>query len=116
MQKDLVVVDKSTVPVGTADEVRTLVKKELDARGVSFAVDVVSNPEFLKEGDAISDFMALAIFKTQGAHALKAIKRPGKAGGGILPAGKNDESLLLQKRGGGVHFTVGQKLQGRAGA
>ena len=39
--------------------------------------------------------MALAIFKTQGAHALKAIKRPGKAGGGILPAGKNNESLLF---------------------
>ena len=57
MQKDLVVVDKSTVPVGTADEVRALIDKELDARGVSYLVDVVSNPEFLKEGDAISDFM-----------------------------------------------------------
>ena len=57
MQNDLVVVDKSTVPVGTADEVRALVEKELAARGVSYKVDVVSNPEFLKEGDAISDFM-----------------------------------------------------------
>ena len=57
MQKDLVVVDKSTVPVGTADEVRALIDKELAARGVSYLVDVVSNPEFLKEGDAISDFM-----------------------------------------------------------
>ena len=57
MQKDLVVVDKSTVPVGTADEVRVLIQKELEARGALFAVDVVSNPEFLKEGDAISDFM-----------------------------------------------------------
>ena len=57
MQKDLVVVDKSTVPVGTADEVRALIDKELEARGVSYLVDVVSNPEFLKEGDAISDFM-----------------------------------------------------------
>lgn len=57
MQKDLVVVDKSTVPVGTADEVRALIDKELAARGVSYKVDVVSNPEFLKEGDAISDFM-----------------------------------------------------------
>ena len=57
MQKDLVVVDKSTVPVGTADEVRALIDKELAARGVSYQVDVVSNPEFLKEGDAISDFM-----------------------------------------------------------
>ena len=57
MQKDLVVVDKSTVPVGTADEVRALIDKELAARGVSYLVDVVSNTEFLKEGDAISDFM-----------------------------------------------------------
>ena len=57
MQKDLVVVDNSTVPVGTADEVRALIDKELAARGVSYQVDVVSNPEFLKEGDAISDFM-----------------------------------------------------------
>ena len=47
MQKDLVVVDKSTVPVGTADEVRALIDKELAARGVSYLVDVVSNPEFL---------------------------------------------------------------------
>lgn len=57
MQNDLVVVDKSTVPVGTADEVRARIQKELDARGVSFTVDVVSNPEFLKEGDAVADFM-----------------------------------------------------------
>ncbi len=57
MQNDLVVVDKSTVPVGTADEVRTLILKELSARGVSYTVNVVSNPEFLKEGDAIADFM-----------------------------------------------------------
>lgn len=57
MQKDLVVVDKSTVPVGTADEVRAILAGELAARGKDPAVDVVSNPEFLKEGDAISDFM-----------------------------------------------------------
>lgn len=57
MQKDMVVVDKSTVPVGTADEVRGLIEKELAKRGVNLHVDVVSNPEFLKEGDAISDFM-----------------------------------------------------------
>ena len=57
MQKSMVVVDKSTVPVGTADEVRGLIEKELTRRGVDLHVDVVSNPEFLKEGDAISDFM-----------------------------------------------------------
>lgn len=57
MQKDLIVVDKSTVPVGTADKVRALIEKELAARGLDLHVDVVSNPEFLKEGDAITDFM-----------------------------------------------------------
>lgn len=57
MQNDLVVVDKSTVPVGTADEVSAIIRKELKDRGASFTVDVVSNPEFLKEGDAIADFM-----------------------------------------------------------
>lgn len=57
MQKDLVVVDKSTVPVGTADEVRGIIEAELARRGLSLRVDVVSNPEFLKEGDAIADFM-----------------------------------------------------------
>lgn len=57
MQKDLVVVDKSTVPVGTADEVRGIIEGELARRGLNLRVDVVSNPEFLKEGDAIADFM-----------------------------------------------------------
>lgn len=57
MQKSLVVVDKSTVPVGTADMVRSIIAEELAARKADFAFDVVSNPEFLKEGDAIADFM-----------------------------------------------------------
>jgi UDPglucose 6-dehydrogenase len=52
-----IVVDKSTVPVGTADKVRAAIQAELDRRGVDVAVDVVSNPEFLKEGAAIDDFM-----------------------------------------------------------
>jgi len=57
MVKDLVVVDKSTVPVGTADQVKATIQKELDARGSDLQFDVVSNPEFLKEGAAINDFM-----------------------------------------------------------
>ena len=57
MQRQLVVIDKSTVPVGTAAEVRTRIQHELDERGVKISFDVVSNPEFLKEGDAIKDFM-----------------------------------------------------------
>ena len=52
-----VIVDKSTVPVGTAEKVRDAIRSELDKRGIDVEFDVVSNPEFLKEGDAINDFM-----------------------------------------------------------
>jgi len=57
MNEYRVVVDKSTVPVGTADKVRAAIDAELRARGTSVEFDVVSNPEFLKEGAAIEDFM-----------------------------------------------------------
>ena len=57
MSHHLVVVDKSTVPIGTADTVRATIQKELDLRGSKLTFDVVSNPEFLKEGAAIQDFM-----------------------------------------------------------
>ncbi|MDT0554168.1 UDP-glucose dehydrogenase family protein [Urechidicola vernalis] len=57
MDKPLVIVDKSTVPVGTADKVRTAIQKELDSREKNIEFHVVSNPEFLKEGAAIDDFM-----------------------------------------------------------
>ena len=57
MQKRLIVVDKSTVSVGTADQVRFTVQKELDTRNSDLEFEVVSNPEFLKEGAAINDFM-----------------------------------------------------------
>ncbi|HEY6838128.1 MAG TPA: UDP-glucose/GDP-mannose dehydrogenase family protein [Geobacteraceae bacterium] len=52
-----IIVDKSTVPVGTADKVRQAVQEELDKRGALLEFDVVSNPEFLKEGAAIDDFL-----------------------------------------------------------
>lgn len=57
MNKYLVVVTKSTVPVGTAQKVKAAIQAELDKRGVDLEFDVASNPEFLKEGDAIDDFM-----------------------------------------------------------
>jgi UDPglucose 6-dehydrogenase len=57
MQQRLIIVDKSTVPIGTADKVKATIQKELDNRNVSIEFDVVSNPEFLKEGAAIADFM-----------------------------------------------------------
>jgi UDPglucose 6-dehydrogenase len=52
-----IIATKSTVPVGTADKLRDIVRAELDRRGVSVDVDIVSNPEFLKEGAAVKDFM-----------------------------------------------------------
>lgn len=54
---DMIVIDKSTVPVGTAEEVKTIIQDELKKRNESFKVAVVSNPEFLKEGNAVNDFM-----------------------------------------------------------
>jgi UDPglucose 6-dehydrogenase len=52
-----VIVEKSTVPVGTAAKVREVIREELKSRGEAFEFDVVSNPEFLKEGTALDDFM-----------------------------------------------------------
>ncbi len=57
MTEYLVIADKSTVPVGTAEKVNAEVARALEARGVDIAFDVVSNPEFLKEGAAVEDFM-----------------------------------------------------------
>lgn len=58
MNKYLVLVTKSTVPVGTAKKMKQAIQDELDKRGVSIPFDVASNPEFLKEGAAIKDFMS----------------------------------------------------------
>jgi UDPglucose 6-dehydrogenase len=58
LNKYVLVVTKSTVPVGTSKKVKTIIQEELDKRGVNIAFDVASNPEFLKEGAAIKDFMS----------------------------------------------------------
>ncbi len=58
MENYLVVVTKSTVPVGTAEKVKAAIREELDKRGVDIGFDVASNPEFLKEGAAVKDFMS----------------------------------------------------------
>lgn len=58
INKYTILVTKSTVPVGTAKKVKTVIQEELDKRGVNVPFDVASNPEFLKEGAAIKDFMS----------------------------------------------------------
>ena len=57
MSEDRIIVNKSTVPVGTADRVKTTIQEQLEKRQQAIDFDVVSNPEFLKEGAAINDFM-----------------------------------------------------------
>ncbi len=57
MCHDMIIIDKSTVPVGTAEKVNEVIGNELDKRNVSFKFKVVSNPEFLKEGAAVEDCM-----------------------------------------------------------
>jgi UDPglucose 6-dehydrogenase len=72
-----VVVNKSTVPVGTADKVETAVAMQLQARNAESAFDVVSNPEFLKEGDAVKDCMRpdRIVIGSKSAKALDSMKR-----------------------------------------
>ncbi len=77
----LIVINKSTVPVGTADRVRAIIGRELEARGAAVEFDVVSNPEFLKEGDAVQDFMKpdrviVGTENPKSAEMLKALYAP----------------------------------------
>lgn len=57
LDKSILVADKSTVPIGTADKVKQAIQDELEKRGADIQFSVISNPEFLKEGDAVEDFM-----------------------------------------------------------
>ena len=77
INKYLVVVTKSTVPVGTAMKVRKAIEEELQKRGVDVPFDVASNPEFLKEGNAIKDFMSpdRVVVGVESEKAKKALTR-----------------------------------------
>jgi UDPglucose 6-dehydrogenase len=76
LQRHAVVITKSTVPVGTADQVRATVGAALAARGAQVEYDVVANPEFLKEGAAIQDFMKpdRVVIGTDGARATELMR------------------------------------------
>jgi len=76
IRKQLVVVDKSTVPIGTADKVKETIQKELDTRKATIDFHVVSNPEFLKEGAAIADFMKpdRVVIGSDSAYAINKMK------------------------------------------
>jgi UDPglucose 6-dehydrogenase len=86
-----VVVNKSTVPVGTADAVRGAIADELAARGSEVAFDVVSNPEFLKEGDAVQDCLRpdRIVVGADSARAVEALKAL------YAPFNRNHERIVL---------------------
>ncbi len=77
LQKSTVVVNKSTVPVGTADLVLAVISERLQARGLDFPIEVVSNPEFLKEGNAVNDCMRpdRIVVGSDSAEAITVLRR-----------------------------------------
>ena len=86
-----VIIDKSTVPVGTADRVRAAIAEELAARGVAHPFSVVSNPEFLKEGAAVEDFMRpdRIVIGADDARAIELLRQL------YAPFQRNHERLML---------------------
>ncbi|MBZ0224121.1 MAG: UDP-glucose/GDP-mannose dehydrogenase family protein [Dokdonella sp.] len=91
MSRPLVVVNKSTVPVGTADAVRATISEELTRRGAAIGFDVVSNPEFLKEGDAVQDCLRpdRIIIGTDSARAIDLLRSL------YAPFNRNHERIVL---------------------
>lgn len=81
INKYTILVTKSTVPVGTAEKIKKVIREELDNRGISVEFDVASNPEFLKEGNAIKDFMSpdrvvVGIESEKARHMMERLYRP----------------------------------------
>ncbi len=91
LSRPAVVVNKSTVPVGTADKVRAAITDELTKRGADIAFDVVSNPEFLKEGAAVNDCMRpdRIVLGSRSAHAVEQMKRL------YAPFNRNHERIVV---------------------
>jgi len=91
LSRHAVVVNKSTVPVGTADAVRAAIAAELAARGASVEFDVVSNPEFLKEGDAVQDCLRpdRIVIGADSARAVDALRTL------YAPFNRNHERIVL---------------------
>ncbi|MDX1556753.1 MAG: nucleotide sugar dehydrogenase, partial [Xanthomonadales bacterium] len=90
VERDLLVVVKSTVPVGTCDRVAHTIRDAMQARGADFEVPVASNPEFLKEGAAISDFMKpdRIVIGTDRESAVESLREL------YAPFNRNHEKLL----------------------
>jgi len=91
LERTTVVVNKSTVPVGTADTVRAAIADELRARGADIAFEVASNPEFLKEGDAVNDCMRpdRIVIGSSSAMAVERLKRL------YAPFNRNHERIVV---------------------
>ena len=91
LSRPVVVVDKSTVPVGTADKVRAAIAASLVERGAAIAYDVVSNPEFLKEGAAVEDCMRpdRIVIGADSAGAIEKLKRL------YAPFNRNHERIVV---------------------
>ena len=86
-----VVITKSTVPMGTAELVRSSIQKQIDARNLDIKFDIASNPEFLKEGKAINDFLSPAriVIGADNAHVIKRLRAM------YTPFCRTDDSRIL---------------------
>ena len=89
--EDCVVVTKSTAPVGTAEQVRSIIGEELGRRGIKAHVEIAANPEFLKEGNAVADFMRpdRVVVGGESAHAIEQLRTL------YAPFTRNHERMLV---------------------